>query len=131
MATKLRLFFEAVVRFFKFFERRRQRLAAEKVAERAHQAEMFDMALRAVVDAVREQQKPLLQALENVSAQTDLIASWLKSFHVVPADAPQAPAEPSKPDWLRDIEEEAGESIPPEFALAFALQRAEGFPDPE
>jgi hypothetical protein len=115
--------------FFKFFERRR--LRKEEAAREAHarQLELVDLALRRVVDVVREQQQALFKALEAQNASTELIASWLKSFAPAPAgDQPTfstaaAEPEPEVLGFVRDIAAEFGEDVPSDFKLALALNR--------
>jgi hypothetical protein len=134
--ARLTLLLRSLMEFFKFLERRRLRREEALRAAHARQLELLDLALRRVVDAVREQQQPLMKALEAQQASTEVIASWLKAFQPAPAGAgePTAPlTDVTNPalEWVEDIAAEEGEELPPEFRLALLLkqedERAEPF----
>lgn len=127
----LKAFFE----IFQFLRRRRERLLAERAAEREHQLAMLDKALQMFetltegqTRQAQEQAAALIEIAKANAAQAETFATWLKAFQA---------AEPPTSSVVREEDEFAAEQqrmfeqlgiipssgIPEEFKLALRLQQ--------
>lgn len=134
MWLRIRLLFE-VFRFIKHYRERqqaeRERQATERRYEREHQRLMIEAIASRALEAIRVNQEGVLELAKAQAKQADVLNTWLKSFQISPEPEPSSVVREEDElriadERLRDIDPEAyiGQ-LPPEFRLAYALDKLE------
>lgn len=126
----------AFVELFRFLKRYRERKDAQRQfelealrEEREHQLKMLETIFSRMVDLSASNNAGILELAKAQQAQADVLATWLKGFHI-------SDPTPTAPSVVRDEDEWTAEQrrkllngdpdafpvdLPPEFQLAFAI----------
>jgi hypothetical protein len=123
-------YLQAFVELFRFVKRYRLRETerlnaerAERAAERLHQLEMVKTIFGSMVELSRENAAPIHKLAEAQSASAEVLSAWLKGFHIAdPSPAPPQVADDEQ-EWKSEQLKELAEHLPPEFKLAFDLDK--------
>jgi hypothetical protein len=124
--TYLHSFIEAFrfIRKFRLWldERHTRRLAAE-ASERAHQLAMLDTIFSKMVEFSRAQNEGMLEVAKAQLAQSNVMAEWLKGFHI--SDPTPLPPQVVRDEdlWMKENMGAVLDELPPEFRLAFNLDK--------
>jgi len=120
----------AFIEIFRFIKRYRERQAerlnahrAEAASERAHQLAMLNVVADKLVEFTQSQQSGQLEIARALTAQADVMATWLKGFQI--SDPSPAPPQVVRDEdqWMRENSGSVLDHLPPEFALALKLQQ--------
>lgn len=138
-------YFLQFVQLFRFIQNYRNRQAAKEEAqrqerreEREHQRLMLEAIFSKMVEQAAVQADALIQLAKAQQASAEVLSSWLKGFQLSnPSPEPPQVVHPEQ-EWAREQMRlrEAGLPVdnpdfmntldlPPEFRLAYELQRAE------
>ena len=125
---------KAIFEALNFVQRRRERIRAEREAERQHQLAMFDKVIvmfETLADGqsrtAEQQSAALIEIAKANAAQAETFATWLKSFHTV--ETPTSSVITDEDEFYAEQQrmfEDAGiptADLPPEFQLALRLQK--------
>jgi hypothetical protein len=120
----------AFIELFRFIKRSRERADArlrfqmeEASRERAHQLAMLDTIFSRMVDFARTQNEGMLEIARAQTAQAGVMGEWLKGFQV--SDPTPVPPQVVRDEdvWERESMESLLKELPPEFKLAFDLDK--------
>jgi len=133
MMNRFRIYLAVLQHSLQFLRRRRERKEAAIAAERTHQLAMLRLITGALEAQSASHLKQVEVLVERVAASQSLIEQWLRGFQNPTSVGNGTPLEPinipeSDPYDLiaRDAFLAAyGDELPPEFALAFELQKDE------
>lgn len=119
--TKYWLAFRAAIAFL---QRRRERLNAQREAERKHQLEMLDVMFGHLAAAQRAQLEAITQLANAQVQQAEVLASWVKGFVSPSPDQPMGPViqEPTMVDeWIPVTEGGLDDFLPAGLREAYRL----------
>lgn len=140
---QLRLLLSAIYESLRFIKRYRERqaeaharLAEERRLERDHQKLMLLALGQQLVDVIKSNQEGLLEIAKASAAQAEAFGVWLKSFQTTPDPEPSRTIR-DEDEWEMEQERLAESdpelvmhSLPPEFQVAFALNKLDASRDP-
>lgn len=125
--------FRIIKRYRERQERRLEREAREREAERAHQRQLLETIFSKMVESQQVQSSSILALAESQRASASVMQTWLDGFRIADP-TPQKPQVASNAQsWVKE-QLNLGElglgdvdlrTLPPEFQLAFELAQQE------